>query len=80
MATYKKDAPALKAREERLHKDLDGDGEKGESPAHRAKVLGKKSDGKKDGKKDSPASTNSPAKSETKSSSSTPAATSDKKV
>lgn len=32
---------ALEKREEKLHKDLDGDGERGESPAHRAKVLGK---------------------------------------
>lgn len=39
---------ALEKKEEKLHKDLDGDGEKGESPTHRAKVFGKK--GKKDGK------------------------------
>jgi hypothetical protein len=38
---FKKDPPALKAREESQHKDLDHDGEKGESPAHKAKVLGK---------------------------------------
>ena len=32
--------PALEQREERAHKDLDGDNEKGESAAHCAKVLG----------------------------------------
>jgi hypothetical protein len=47
----KKSSPALEKKEEKFHKDLDGDGEKGESKAHRAKVLGKKADGKKDGKK-----------------------------
>lgn len=44
---FKKDPPALAKREEAQHKDLDGDGEKGESPAHRAKVLGKKTPTKK---------------------------------
>lgn len=34
--------PALEKKEEQMHKDLDGDGEKDESPAHRARVLGKK--------------------------------------
>lgn len=38
----KKMNPALEKREEKLGKDLDGDNEKGESPAHKAKVLGKK--------------------------------------
>ena len=33
---------SLENKEERLHKDLDGDGEKGESAAHKKKVLGKK--------------------------------------
>lgn len=37
-----KDSPALQRREEKLHKDLDHDGEKGEPMAHRIKVLGKK--------------------------------------
>jgi hypothetical protein len=38
----KKDSPALAKREEKLHRDLDHDGEKGESAAHRKKVLGAK--------------------------------------
>lgn len=37
----KKPNPFLEKKEEKLHKDLDHDGEKGESAAHRAKVLGK---------------------------------------
>lgn len=37
----KKSNPALEKKEEKLHKDLDHDGEKGESAAHKAKVLGK---------------------------------------
>jgi hypothetical protein len=37
---FKKDPPALAKREETQHKDLDHDGERGESPAHKAKVLG----------------------------------------
>lgn len=36
----KKDSPKLAAREEKLHRDLDGDGEKGEPKAHQRKVLG----------------------------------------
>lgn len=36
----KVDALALKKREERQRKDLDGDGERGESVAHRKKVFG----------------------------------------
>lgn len=36
----KTDYAALEKREERLHRDLDGDGEKGESRAHQIKVLG----------------------------------------
>lgn len=35
-----KQQAALEKREERFHADLDHDGEKGESPAHRRKVLG----------------------------------------
>lgn len=35
----KKDSPALAQAEEKTHQDLDGDGEKGESPAHVRKVL-----------------------------------------
>ncbi len=31
---------ALEKREEKTHKDLDGDGERGEPKAHKAKVLG----------------------------------------
>lgn len=41
----RKSNPALEKREEQQHKDLDGDGEKGESRAHRAKVFGKGSAG-----------------------------------
>lgn len=41
MAT-KKSNPALEKREEKEHKDLDRDGEKGESSAHKAKVFGGK--------------------------------------
>lgn len=33
------DPPLLKKWEEKLHKDLDGDGERGESAAHRRKVM-----------------------------------------
>lgn len=33
--------PALERREEQLHRDLDHDGERGESAAHRARVFGK---------------------------------------
>jgi hypothetical protein len=40
MASYKKDSPMVKKAEEKAGKDMDGDSEKGESPAHRAKVLG----------------------------------------
>lgn len=43
VAMKKKPNPFLEKREERLHRDLDRDGEKGESAAHRAKVLGGKS-------------------------------------
>ena len=32
----------LEKKEEKVHKDLDGDGEKGEPAAHKAKVLGGK--------------------------------------
>lgn len=35
----KKDSPALKKREEALHRDLDGDQERGENASHRQKVL-----------------------------------------
>lgn len=35
-----KDDPALAAKEEELHKDLDGDNEEGESKEHKEKVLG----------------------------------------
>jgi hypothetical protein len=38
----RKDSKALAKREEKLHRDLDGDGEKGEPAAHRRKVLGSK--------------------------------------
>lgn len=38
----KKENPALEKEEEKLGKDLDGDGEKGESKAHKEKVFGKK--------------------------------------
>lgn len=48
----KKDSPALEKKEEQLHKDLDHDGEKGESKAHREKVLGK-AKAEKDEKKSS---------------------------
>lgn len=41
-AKPKKDSPALARKEERLHKDLDHDGEKGEPFKHVEKVLGKK--------------------------------------
>lgn len=37
----RKDSPALQKKEEKLHRDLDHDGEKGEPMAHRIKVLGK---------------------------------------
>ncbi len=37
----------LEKREEKLHKDLDNDGEKGESATHRNKVLGKAVSSKK---------------------------------
>jgi len=37
-----KEKEALERKEERLHKDLDGDGEEGESKEHKRKVLGKK--------------------------------------
>ncbi|MFL5623973.1 MAG: hypothetical protein ACJ788_00065 [Ktedonobacteraceae bacterium] len=37
-----KDNPALEKKEEKDGKDLDNDGEKGEPPKHRAKVLGNK--------------------------------------
>jgi hypothetical protein len=40
MATKKPTNPALEKREERVHRDLDHDGERGESAAHRKKVLG----------------------------------------
>lgn len=40
--TFKKGNPALEKMEEKEHKDLDHDGEKGESAAHRKKVLGGK--------------------------------------
>ena len=43
----RKQNPALEKREEKVHKDLDHDGEKGESPSHRAKVLGKRAKPKK---------------------------------
>ena len=46
MAKFKVDPPGVKKREEKMGKDLDGDHEKGESPAHRAKVLGGKGKGK----------------------------------
>lgn len=36
-------SPSLEKREERVHRDLDQDGEQGESPTHRQKVLGGKS-------------------------------------
>ncbi len=39
MAT-KKMNPAIEKREEKLHRDLDHDGEKGEPRAHQKKVLG----------------------------------------
>lgn len=39
---FKQDPPFLKNQEEKQGKDLDGDNEKGESPKHKAKVLGKK--------------------------------------
>lgn len=39
-AAAKKKNPALEKKEEKLGKDLDGDGEKGESATHRKKVLG----------------------------------------
>lgn len=45
---FKQDPPALKKKEEKLGRDLDGDREKGESPAHRAKVLGGKGKGQKE--------------------------------
>ena len=35
-----KDDPALAAKEEELHKDLDGDKEEGEPAEHKEKVLG----------------------------------------
>lgn len=38
----KPNSPQLEKREERDHKDLDGDGEKGEPFAHQKKVLGVK--------------------------------------
>lgn len=38
----KKSNPFLEKKEEKDGKDLDGDGEKGEKKAHKAKVLGKK--------------------------------------
>jgi hypothetical protein len=38
-------------KEEKVKKDLDGDGEKGEPASHRAKVLGKKGGLKKTKKK-----------------------------
>lgn len=38
----KKSNPFLEKKEEKDGKDLDGDGEKGEKPAHQMKVLGKK--------------------------------------
>ena len=37
----RKSNPALEKREEKMHKDLDQDGEKGESAVHKAKVFGK---------------------------------------
>lgn len=44
-----KDDPALAAKEEELHKDLDNDNEEGESKEHKVKVLGLcKACGKKD--------------------------------
>ena len=42
---FNQDPPAMKKAEENQGKDLDGDNEKGESPSHKAKVLGKKSGG-----------------------------------
>lgn len=45
MAKKEKENKALEKKEEKeekLHKDLDGDGEKGESAAHRKKVFGGK--------------------------------------
>ncbi len=48
----KKANPALEKKEEQMHKDLDGDGEQGESPGHTAKVLG--SSEKEKGKKGTP--------------------------
>lgn len=42
MKNMSKSRAALEKREEKVHKDLDHDGEKGESAAHKAKVLGKK--------------------------------------
>lgn len=42
---FKQDPPFLKKKEEKQRKDLDGDNEKGEDPKHKAKVLGKKTNG-----------------------------------
>ncbi len=39
---WRKARESLEAAEERLHRDLDGDNEKGESAAHKRKVRGKK--------------------------------------
>ena len=46
----RKQNPVVEKREEKVHRDLDRDDEKGESPAHRAKVLGKSAKPKKGAK------------------------------
>lgn len=55
----KKPNPFLEKREEKTGKDLDNDGEKGESPTHQKKVLGAKK-GKGKGKIPPPAMKNGP--------------------
>lgn len=37
---YAQDSPTIKKEEETEHRDVDHDGEKGESPAHKRKVFG----------------------------------------
>jgi hypothetical protein len=51
MPPIPKHNPTIEKAEEIEHKDLDDDGEKGESAAHRRKVLGKASSSSAKGKK-----------------------------